>query len=69
MLDIFIIRKPLNNHIEFEWKFKFLMKIMKMCVAMVTILPMWWPLDRFQHLHHVEFGVKFKFLLKIYLIT
>jgi hypothetical protein len=27
MLEIPIIRKPLNNHIEFEWKFNFFMKI------------------------------------------
>jgi hypothetical protein len=26
MLEILIILKPLNNHFEFEWKFKFLMK-------------------------------------------
>jgi hypothetical protein len=26
MFEIPVIRKPLNNHIEFEWKFKFLMK-------------------------------------------
>jgi hypothetical protein len=26
MLEIPIIQKPLDNHIEFEWKFKFLMK-------------------------------------------
>ncbi len=26
MLEILIIWKPLDNHIEFEWKFKFLMK-------------------------------------------
>jgi len=26
MLEIPIIRKPIDNHIEFEWKFKFLMK-------------------------------------------
>jgi hypothetical protein len=26
MLEIPIIWKPLNNHIEFEWKCKFLMK-------------------------------------------
>jgi hypothetical protein len=27
MLEILVIRKPLDNHIEFEWKFKLLMKI------------------------------------------
>jgi hypothetical protein len=27
MVEIPIIRKPLDNHIEFEWKLKFLMKI------------------------------------------
>jgi hypothetical protein len=27
MLEFPIIQKPLNNHIEFEWKLKFLMKI------------------------------------------
>ncbi len=32
MLEIPIIWKPVDNHIEFEWKFKFLMKIMKVCV-------------------------------------
>ncbi len=26
MLQILVIWKPLDNHIEFEWKFKFLMK-------------------------------------------
>jgi hypothetical protein len=26
MLEIPIIQKPIDNHIEFEWKFKFLMK-------------------------------------------
>jgi hypothetical protein len=26
MLEILVIQKP-DNHIEFEWKFKFLMKI------------------------------------------
>jgi hypothetical protein len=26
MFEILIIWKPLDNHIEFEWKFKFLMK-------------------------------------------
>jgi hypothetical protein len=27
MLESLDIQKPLDNHIEFEWKFKFLMKI------------------------------------------
>jgi hypothetical protein len=27
MVEIPILQKPLNNHIEFEWKFKFLRKI------------------------------------------
>jgi hypothetical protein len=45
MLEIPIIQKPLNNHIEFEWKFKLLMKIMKVCVGMVAIPPVWWPLN------------------------
>jgi hypothetical protein len=61
MFEIPVIRKPLDNHIEFEWNFKFLMKIMKVCAGMVVIPPMWWPLDQFQHLHHVEFDVKFIF--------
>jgi hypothetical protein len=26
MLEILIIWKPIDNHIEFEWKFKFLME-------------------------------------------
>jgi hypothetical protein len=26
MLEILVIWKPQDNHIEFEWKFKFLMK-------------------------------------------
>jgi hypothetical protein len=26
MLESLVIQKPLDNHIEFEWKFKFLMK-------------------------------------------
>jgi hypothetical protein len=47
MLEILVIQKPLDNHIEFEWKLKFLMKIMKVHVGMVGIPPMWWPLDRF----------------------
>jgi len=34
-------------------------------VGMVVILPMWWPLDQFWHLHHVEFDVKFIFFWKI----
>jgi hypothetical protein len=42
MFKIPIIQKPLGD-IEFEWIFKFLMKIMKMCVGMVVIPPMWWP--------------------------
>jgi hypothetical protein len=47
MLEILIIQKPLDNHIEFEYKFKFLVKIMKVRVGMVAILPMWWPPDQF----------------------
>jgi hypothetical protein len=47
MLEIPIIWKPLDNHIEFEWNLKFLMKIMKAHVGMVAIPPMWWPLDQF----------------------
>jgi hypothetical protein len=35
MFEIPIIRKPLDNHIEFEWKFKFLMKLWKCLLA-------WW---------------------------
>jgi len=35
MFEIPIIRKPLENHIEFEWKFKFLMKLWKCVLA-------WW---------------------------
>jgi hypothetical protein len=27
MLEILVIQKPQDNHIEFEWKVKFLMKI------------------------------------------
>jgi hypothetical protein len=65
MLEILIIRKLLDNHIEFEWKFKFLMKIMKVRVGMDTILPMWWPLDQFRHLHHVKSNVKFILFWKI----
>jgi hypothetical protein len=65
MLEILIIRKLLDNHIEFEWKFKFLMKIMKVHVGMETILPMWWPPHQFQHLHHVESNVKFILFWKI----
>jgi hypothetical protein len=45
------------------------MKIVKVCVGMVAILPMWWPLDQFQHLHHVEFDVKFIFFQKINEVT
>jgi hypothetical protein len=67
MLEIPIIRKPLDNHIEFEWKFKFW--IMKVCVSMVAIPPMWWPLNQFRHLHHVEFYVKFSFFWKINEVT
>jgi hypothetical protein len=26
MVEILVIQKPLNNHIKFEWKFKFLIK-------------------------------------------
>ncbi len=40
-------------------------EIMKACVGMVTILPMWSPRDRFWHLHHVEFDIKFTFFWKI----
>jgi hypothetical protein len=61
MLVILVIQKPLNNHIEFKWNFKFLMKIMKVHVGMVVIPPMWWPPNQFQHLHLVEFDVKFIF--------
>jgi hypothetical protein len=42
MLEIPVIRMPLNNHIEFEWKFKFWMKIMKVHVGMLAIPPMWY---------------------------
>ncbi len=59
MFEILIIQKLLNNHIECEWNFKFLMKIMKVHVGMVAIPSMWWPLDRFRHLHHVECDVQF----------
>jgi fumarate reductase subunit D len=69
MLEILVIWKPLNNHIEFEWKFKFLVKIRKMCVGVVVILPIWWSPHRLQHLHHVEFDVKFTFFLKINEVT
>jgi len=47
MFEISIIQKPLDNHIEFEWNFKFLVKIMKACAGMVVIPPMWWPLNGF----------------------
>jgi hypothetical protein len=47
MLEIPIIQKPLDNHIEFECNFKVLMKIIKVCVGMVVILPMWWPPHQF----------------------
>jgi hypothetical protein len=40
------------------------MKIMKVRVGMVAILPMQWPPDRFRHLHHVEFDIKFIFFWK-----
>jgi len=69
MLEIPVIWKPLNNHIEFEWNFKLLMKIMKLHLGMVAIPPMWWPLDQFRHLHHVEFDVKFIFMHKINEVT
>jgi hypothetical protein len=69
MLEILVIRKPLDNHIKFEWNFKFLMKIMKVRVGMVAIPPMWWPPYRFQHLYHVEFDVKFIFFRKINEVT
>jgi hypothetical protein len=46
MLEIPIIPKPLDNHIEFEWNFKFLMKIMKVLVGIMLVIPtMWWPPD------------------------
>jgi hypothetical protein len=32
---------------------------MKVHVGMMVIPPIWWPLDKFQHLHHVEFDIKF----------
>jgi hypothetical protein len=44
MFEILVIQKPLNNHIEFECKFKFLMKFMKVHVGMVVIPLLWWPL-------------------------
>ncbi len=59
MLEILVIQKPLHNHVEFKWKLKFLMKSMKVRVGMVEVPLMWWPLDRFKHLHHVEFDVEF----------
>jgi hypothetical protein len=65
MLEILVIWKPLNNQL----KFKFLVKIMKMCVGMVAILSIWWSPDRFRHLQHVEFDVKFIFFLKINEVT
>jgi len=40
-----------------------------MCVGMVAILPIQWPLGGLRHLHHVEFDVKFTFFLKIYEVT
>jgi hypothetical protein len=40
------------------------MKIMKVHVGMVAILPMW-PPNQFWHLHHVEFDVNFIFFWKI----
>jgi hypothetical protein len=46
MLEILVIQKPLDNHIEFERKFKFLLKIMKVCWHGGN-LPIWWSLDRF----------------------
>ncbi len=45
MLENLVIRNPLDNHIEFEWKFQFLVKIMNVHVGMVTILPIWWSLN------------------------
>jgi hypothetical protein len=65
ILVILVIQKPLDNHIEFEWKFKFLVKIMNVRVGMMTILPIWWSLDWFRHLHDIEFDVKFFFFLKL----
>jgi hypothetical protein len=47
MFEIPVIQKPIDNHIEFEWEVKFLMKIMKVHVGMVAILPMWWPPNQF----------------------
>jgi hypothetical protein len=35
---------------EFEWKFKFLMKNYEVCVGMVAIPSIWWPLDGFYSL-------------------
>jgi ribosome-associated toxin RatA of RatAB toxin-antitoxin module len=61
--------EPLDNHIKFELKFKFLMKIMKVHVGMVAIIPMWWPPDWFQHLQHVEFDLNFTFFSKINEVT
>jgi hypothetical protein len=63
MLQILVIWRLLDDHIEFEWKFKFLMKNYD------GILPVWWSLNEFWHLHHVEFDVKFIFFLKIYEVT
>jgi hypothetical protein len=40
-----------------------------MRVGMVVIPPIWWPPNRFQHLHHVEFDVKFTFFLNIHEVT
>jgi hypothetical protein len=65
MLEISIIQKPLDNHIEFEWNFKFLVKILKVHVDMVVIPLMWWLPNWFQHLHYVAFDVKFIFFRKI----
>jgi hypothetical protein len=53
----------LNGISNFSWT------LWKVCVGMVAIPPMWWPLDQFQHLHHVEFDVKFIFFQKINEIT
>jgi len=41
MIEILVIRKSLDNHIEFECKFKFSMKIMKLRDGMVAIPPIW----------------------------
>jgi len=69
MLEILVIQKPQDNHIEFEWKVKFLMKIYESACWHGGNSSYSVATNRFWHLHHVEFDVKFTFFLKIYEVT